>query len=97
MRKRITDLSPMEDQDEIVFSIVKRLLKRAKDAATKAQAAEYAVFQALEDMCIDPDKVPTAAENADNLQDAITCFLQYDEYSLAGIMQEIRSAYGMEG
>ena len=85
----------METQDEMVFSIVERLLKRAKDAATKAQAAEYAVFNALEDMCIDPDRVPTSAENANNLKDAITCFLQYNEYSLAGIMQEIRSAYGM--
>ena len=95
MRKRITDLSQMEAQDEMVFSIVERLWKRAKDAATKAQAAEYAVFNALDDMCIDTEEVPTSAENADNLKEAISCFLQYDEYSLAGIMQEIRSAYGM--
>lgn len=95
MKKRIADMSLEEEQNEMVFSIIERFLKRAKEAATKAQAAEYSLFKALDDMCIDPNNVPTSAENADNLHEAICCFLQYDEYSLSGIMKEIRSAYGM--
>ena len=97
MRRNINDYSPLEAQDEIVFSIFERILKRAKAAAEKAQAAERMVFKALEDMCIVPEDVPTGAENAENLEEAITCYLEYDEYSVAGIMKEVREAYGKEG
>lgn len=97
MRKKKSDQSFMEMQDEIVFSIFERILKRAKAAAEKAQAAERMVFKALEDMCIDPSEIPTSAENAENLEEAIACFLEYDEYSVAGIMKEVREAYGKEG
>lgn len=45
MRKRIADMSLEEAQDEMVFSTIERLLKRAKDAATKAQAAEYSLLK----------------------------------------------------
>ncbi len=97
MKKRLDDYTPFEAQDELVFSIFERILKRAKTAADKAHAAERMVFKALEDMCIDPDCVPTGAENAENLEEAISCFLNYDEYSVAGIMKEVRGAYGKEG
>lgn len=97
MRRNLNDYSPLEAQDEIVFSIFERILKRAKAAAEKAQAAERMVFKALEDMCIEPSEIPTSAENAENLEEAIACFLEYDEYSVAGIMKEVREAYGKEG
>ena len=32
MKKRISDLSPLEAEDEIVFSIFERMLKRAAKA-----------------------------------------------------------------
>lgn len=44
-------------------------------------------------MCIDPDEIPSAAENADNLEEAICCFIDYGEYSVSGIMREVRAAY----
>lgn len=44
-------------------------------------------------MCIDPDKIPSAAENAENLEEAICCFIDYGEYSVSGIMREVRAAY----
>ena len=33
------------------------------------------------------------AENASNLKEAICCYLSYNEYTLDGILREIRSAY----
>lgn len=47
----------------------------------------------LEDMCIDQDEIPSAAENAENLEEAICCFIDYGEYSVSGIMREVRAAY----
>lgn len=96
MKKTICDLSPMEAQDELVFSIFERMLKRARNAAIKAQAAEYEVFKALDDMCIDAERFETGAPNAENLSEAISCFIDYGEYSVAGIMREVRGAYGKE-
>lgn len=84
----------MKDDDK-VFRIIENALRRAKRAAEKAQSAEKIVFDLLDDACIDPEDAPTEAENASNLAEAITCFLSYDEYSVAGIMKEIRGAYGM--
>ena len=53
-------------------------------------------MQVLDDMCIEPDHVPSIAENADNLEQAITCYIAYGEYSVAGIMREVKEAYGKE-
>ena len=97
MKKRITELTAQEAQDELVFAAFERILKRAKAAAEKAQATERMVYKALEDMCIDPEFVPTGAENAENLEEAISCFLNYNEYSISGIVREVRGAYGKEG
>ena len=35
----------------------------------------------------------SAAENAENLEEAICCFIDYGEYSVSGIMREVRAAY----
>lgn len=82
-------------QDERVMKLFENILRRAREKAVAAQAAESAVFKALEDMCIDPDSEPTDAENASTLAEAITCFLGYGEYSIAGIVREVRKAYDM--
>lgn len=71
---------------------VKKLLQKAKKAYEKAQEAEAAVFRALEDMGIDLE-VRSDAENASNLDEAITCYLCYDEYSLSDLLSEIRTQY----
>jgi len=42
---------------------------------------------------IRPDEIPSAAENAENLEEAICCFIDYGEYSVSGIMREVRAAY----
>lgn len=90
--KRISDMTPDECLVELTMREFGRILSTAKKKAEAAQLAEDAVFRVLEDMCIDLD-APTEAENADNLADAITCYLAYGEYSHAGIMAEVRRNY----
>lgn len=93
-KTKISEMTPEQAADELVFSAFEKALRVAKRKANAAQLAEYQVFKLLEDMCIDPESVPTDAENADTLADAITCYLSYDEYNVAGIMREVRGAYG---
>lgn len=95
-REKISNLTPEEAADELVFMAFEKALKSAKRKAVAAQEAENTVFSLLEDMCIDAEGVPTNAENAANLKEAICCYLSYGEYTLSGIMKEVRSAYGIE-
>ena len=95
-RSKISDLTPEEAQDELTFMEFEKALKTARLKALTAQKAEDVVFILLEDMCIDAECVPSKAENADNLKEAICCYLSYGEYSIAGIMREVREAYGKE-
>lgn len=95
-RKKISTTSASQRLSDEALSAFSRLLSKAKKAATEAQAAEARVFRALEDMCIDLD-TPTNAENADNLGEAVSCYLAYDEFSHKGIMSEVRALYCKEG
>lgn len=96
MKKSVSEMSLEECQDELVFSVFEKLLRQAKVAYDRAQRTEAAVFMALEDMCIDAESISTDAENANNLGEAICCFLQHNEYSINGIMNEVRAAYGKQ-
>lgn len=96
MKKPISEMSVEECSDELVFRRFKSLLEKARKKQTEATAATELVYQALEDMCIDADHISTDAENADNLEEAISCFIDYGEYSVAGIMREVKAAYGKE-
>ena len=96
MKKPISEMTVEECNDELVFRRVKSLLEKARKKQVEATAATALVYQALEDMCIDADQIKSDAENADNLDDAISCFISYGEYSVAGIMREIKAAYGKE-
>lgn len=96
MKKPISEMSVEECSDELVFRRFKSLLEKARKKQTEATAATALVYRALEDMCIDADQIPSDAENADNLEDAISCFIDYGEYSVAGIMREVKAAYGKE-
>lgn len=87
----------MNKTNENIFNEFKRILWRARTAQIKAQAAEQEVFKALEDMCIDPSLIESEAENAETLEQAITCFLQYGEYTAKDILRELRGAFGIEG
>lgn len=91
-RNKISEMTSEEAMDELTFMEVKKLLQKAKKAYEKAQEAEAAVFSALENMCLDLG-VPTDAENASDLGEAVACYLNYGEYTLSGLMKEIKEQY----
>lgn len=93
--KKITDLTPEEAQDELVFMEIEKLIRRAKKAADRSRKAEGDVFEALDNLCIDLD-THSKAENADILGDAISCYINYGEFGLTNVMREIRTAYQKE-
>lgn len=90
--KKISEMTPGEALTEQALAVFKRRLEQARKKSVE-NAATKAVFDALEDMCIDQNEIPSAAENAENLEEAICCFIDYGEYSVSGIMREIREAY----
>lgn len=96
MRKLISDMTPEECSDELVFGLLEKLLKKARRKQAEATEATALIFEALDDMCIDPDEIPSDAENAGTLKEAICCYIDYGEYSIAGIMKEVKGAYGKE-
>ena len=91
-RKRICDMTADECLVSSVVNEFGRLLNVAKRKAEAAQAAEDAVFKALDDMCIDLGS-PTGAENATTIEEAITCYLSYNEYTREGILREVTALY----
>lgn len=91
--KKISEMTPGEALTEQALAVFKRRLEQARKKSVENAAATKAVFDALEDMCIDPNEIPSTAENAENLEEAICCFIDYGEYSVSGIMREIREAY----
>ena len=95
MFKPVSQMTQEERSAEIVLQNFKILLNKARKKQDKATDATQAVLDALEGMGIDGFQFATSAENADNLMEAIMCYINYGEYSEAGIMSEVRSAYGM--
>lgn len=91
-RTQISSLTAQEAADELVMMEVSKLLQKARKAQKKADEALAAVYQALEDMCIDLD-TPSKAENADCLLDAVSCYAQYGEYGCKKLLAEIRTQY----
>lgn len=78
------------------FILLRKGIETAKELQDKATEAEDLIFKALDNLGIDPAKYNTAAENASNLAEAISCYISYGEYSVDGLMKEIRKAYEVE-
>lgn len=91
-RTQIPEMTPEQAMDELTFMSLKKLLQKARNAEQKATEAHNAVYAALDDMCIDLD-VPSRAENADNLRDAVSCYIHYGEYGPKNLLREIREQY----
>lgn len=69
------------------FSELRRLIQKARKKSIELNDATQAVFDALSDIDL---YVPTDAENADDLEQAINCYIQYGEYSIDGLLDEIK-------
>lgn len=70
------------------MDMLKKLLENARKAELRAKSIEERIFVELEYMKIDLS-LPT---NADSLEEAICCFVQYGEYGLENILREIQAA-----
>ena len=96
MKKAISEVSPEEALDQSVLYALDRKLQAARNAQKIADQRLQAIFDELENMCIDPSEHPTAAENATTLEETIACYVQYGEYTRSGLLREIKAAYGKE-
>lgn len=61
--KKISEMTPGEALTEQALAVFKRRLEQARKKAVESAAATKAVFDAIEDMCIDPDEIPSAASS----------------------------------
>ena len=95
-KKPISDLSTEEAMDQLTFRGIDRKIELARRAKWIADQRLKQVFDELDSLCIDPGEIPTAAENATTLEEAIACYVQYGEYSRSGLLKEIKAAYGKE-
>lgn len=93
-KKPISGLSTGESMDEITFHAFARILRRAGRKHVKPGADEDAVYQALEDMCIDADTAAAEASGTDNLREAVQKFLREGNGSEQKILEDVRAAYG---
>lgn len=68
-----------------------KTMNSARNAFMKAQEKERKIFDKLSEEFprLDLDDCITNAENAENVQEAISCFLQYGEYNATEIWEEI--------
>lgn len=57
--KKISEMTPGEALTEQALAVLKRRLEQARKKAVESAAATKAVFDAIEDMCIDPDEIPS--------------------------------------
>lgn len=76
-------------KNKTLLSKIERCLDDAKYKADAAKHAERDLFFLIEEAGLDVTKLHTNAENADNLGDAISCYLSYGEYSSDDIMDEL--------
>lgn len=69
-----------------------KFIEKTRKYYDKAQKAEEELFNYIEKICPDVDLecIPSNAENADNIKDAITCYCQYGEYSSDEIYKELK-------
>ena len=77
----------------MIFEEFDKALRKAREKTKEAQLAEQVVFEILGSIEIDTEEIETLAENADNLHQAISCYINYGEYTIEGIMEELKNAY----
>ena len=81
--------------DKRIESLMRKIEAARKKSISFADSY-YKAMSDLESLIRYTDLIQSDAENADNLQDAISCYIQYGEYSLDKLRQEIESALGRE-
>lgn len=86
-------MSSIQDTD-IRFKLIRKHIVDARIKEQEKQKCLFGIFDHLLYLGIhNPNDIPSDAENADNLSDAITCYIDYGEYDIQKIMDEIEKAY----
>lgn len=70
-------------------------MRGAKSAFMRAAKKEAEIFDLIDDTFgrMDLESIPSDAENAENLHEAISCYLQYGEYDLDLLWDELVDGY----
>jgi len=77
----------------IDYKKLRSLIESARKKQIAAQNALGSVMEAIEDLgIIDLSRFETKAENASNLEEAICCYIQYGEFDVDSIIEEIKVA-----
>ena len=68
------------------------LMSAARKAYVKADKLMQALMNRINEETpdVELDKVETSAENADNFEQAVLCYLQYGEYSVDELWEELK-------
>ena len=76
----------------------KRILESGRNAYLQANNLQCKIVDRLENDYenINFDEVLTNAENSDNVMDAISCYMQFGEYSIDEIWEEIKNEVNKE-
>lgn len=78
--------------DREIFKQIKSNIRKSKKYADLSAEYQQKTFELLDYIGIELDTVKTNAENAGNLQEAITCYISYGEYSFDDLMKEIKNS-----
>ena len=77
----------------IDYKKLRSLIESARKKQIAAQNALGSVMEAIEDLgIIDLSRFETKSENASNLEEAICCYIQYGEFDVDSIIEEIKAA-----
>ena len=82
--------------DERLKCLLMDEIQEAKRAQTSADQALELVYNTIFTLFDDVNlaEIPTEAENADNLEQAISCYVQYGEYDIEKLVDEICNIKG---
>jgi len=94
--KAVTKTCETKPKEHNLEEEIRKLIKSARDYTKKGQTKEREVLTLLQDILSehgnDLSNFRTKHFNASNLEEAITCYISYGEYSLSELMKEIKSA-----
>ena len=76
---------------------IKKLILKARQSAVIAQEDSARIFQELQKYIPDLSSYETNAPNADNLEDAVSCFIDYGEHDINDLLKEISTTIDNEG
>ena len=77
-----------EEENNIKKILIRKSLQRVRQKYIEAEKELNNLYDFLSDINVDLE-VATDAENADTLEEAINCFVQYGEYNIDGILKEL--------